>query len=70
MLLNGVWMLFIAAALQKTGFDSQKPHFYLITWEEGGKKKINHYLSANPPFQLEEYLKYAESAGIYSRNAR
>lgn len=46
-------------------YDEKNMHFYLISWEYNGKKSRNHYISGNPPFELEKYIEYLKKADLF-----
>lgn len=55
---------FSSEMINRIIFDSEKPHFYLIEWWLHGKSYKNHYLSGNPPFELDKYVRCAMKCGL------
>jgi hypothetical protein len=39
-------------------------HFYVIEWECGGEKGLNHYLQGKPPYDYEWYMSCIRRLGL------
>ena len=53
-----------ACTVERLPYTMGESNFFLIEWEYDGKLCKNHYLAANPPYDLKTVLLWLEKAGL------